>query len=464
MRRWTCWPGTATRWTGSRAQRMSMPSPLSPASRTMATAASQPHAAEPGCPAIALWLAMALIVLLQFGPLIGLVGYRLSENPLWPLSAVLRDLLVALLVLLAVAAQSRAPVYPGAWPPALRWAVLMVACFALASLLADSGLFLMAMNLRRLALVPLLFLAVSLLPWSRPQIASLFALLVGSSVLVAALGLVERGLGNGLWVEWLRIEDYTAANGLDRFGKQPFEAAGRYFSWDLEGLTGGPLRRVISSYLEPTTLAAGMAAALALLLARAARGQVQPLALALVLACGLLTLSKGFALYLLLLLAWRVLGLPAPQHIAVLSLAAIAAAYAAHAQGLQDGPFAHLAGVVSALSHLIDGHWLGEGLGEVGNVSNDASDLGAESGLGNAIGQIGLPGFLPLLWLGAIARQVLAQARASRDPGGPWLASWVLFWVATYVMSASSQGVGGNALGFLALALYLHPSSHRSPP
>jgi hypothetical protein len=29
----------------------------------------------------------------------------------------------------------------------------------------------------------------------------------------------------------------------------------------------------------------------------------------------------------------------------------------------------------------------------------------------------------------------------------------------TYLFSASSLGVGGNALGFAALALYLHPSS-----
>jgi hypothetical protein len=139
-------------------------------------------------------------------------------------------------------------------------------------------------------------------------------------------------------------------------------------------------------------------------------------------------------------------------------------AWAAHLKGYDDGAFSHLAGVTTALSHLLDGHWLGEGIGEVGNASNDTSDLGAESGLGNAIGQIGLLGFLPLLWLGAIARQTLAQARASHDPGGPWLASWVMFWIATYVLSASSQGVGGNALGFLALALYLHPSSHNRSP
>lgn len=431
-------------------------------------AACLPGSRAQPAPRLAFALVATLLVWLQFGPLIGLVGYRLSEHPLWPLSGAVRDLLVLALLGLAVQTQLSSPLYRGGWPASLRWAALLVAAFGLASLASDSSLMLMALNLRRLALVPLLFLAVSLLRWTPQQIARLLALTVASSAVVALLGLAERGstlwLGDALWTDWLRIEDYTAANGLDRFGRQPFEASGRYHSGDLEALTGGTVRRAIGSYLEPTTLAAGMAAALALGLARRARGHASGWLIAAVTACGLLTVSKAFALYLVMLLSWRCLGIPAPQQVAGLSLAAVGVAWAAHRQGLDSGAFSHLAGVVSALSHLADGHWLGEGLGEVGNASNDTSDLGAESGLGNAIGQIGVLGFLPLLWLGAIARQVLAQARASRDPGGPWLASWVLFWVTTYVLSASSQGVGGNALGFLALALYLHPSSHRSPP
>jgi hypothetical protein len=333
----------------------------------------------------------------------------------------------------------------------------------LVTLSSDSALFTLALNLRRLALVPLLFLAISLLPWSRRQLSQLMAMLVASSVLVALLGVVDRLSSDSLWTEWLRIEAFTAANGLDRYGRIPFDQNGRYHSWDLEALLGGPVRRALSSYLEPTTLAAGMAAALALLLARFARGHRQPWALALVLACGLLTVSKGFVLYLLLLMGWRLLGVPAPQHVLQLSLVAVLVALAVVARGLSDGAFSHLGGVATALAHLAEGHWLGEGVGEVGNYANNTEEVGAESGLGNAIGQIGVVAFVPLLWLHALARQVLAQARRSGDAGGPWLASWVMFWTATYVFSASSQGVGGNALGFLALALYLHPAASREP-
>jgi hypothetical protein len=49
-------------------------------------------------------------------------------------------------------------------------------------------------------------------------------------------------------------------------------------------------------------------------------------------------------------------------------------------------------------------------------------------------------------------------ARTRRDPGGPWLAAWLLFWTLTYLFSASSLAVGGNSLGFALVALYLHPA------
>jgi hypothetical protein len=427
-------------------------------------------AAAPGCaptaqaaPAPALALAVALIVWLQFGPLLGLLGYRLTDDALWALSGAVRDALVAALLVLALWSHWRRPVQLR-WPPSLVWAALLVLGFGLSALASDSGVHLTALNLRRLALVPLLFIALALLPWSRAQIGRLLGWVVATSAVVALLGIAGWLAPERLWTEVLEITRYTAANGFDRFGRQPFEASGRFFSWDLAALTGAPVRRALSSYLEPTTLAAGMSVALALGLARHARGQGSALFLLLVLACGLLTLSKGFVLYLGLLLAWRTLGVPAPRHVLALAALAVAAAVVVASTGLTEGPFSHLAGVLTALQHLVQGHWLGEGIGEVGNYTNDTTDLGAESGLGNAIAQTGWVALLPLAWLRALAHQTLARAAASRDPGGPWLASWALFWAASYVFSASSQGVGGNALGFLALALYLHPSAHGSRP
>jgi len=429
----------------------------------VAMAAVQTPAARPAGNHAAFAVLVLLVLALQFGPAVGLLGYRWTDDSNWALSGVLRDAAVALLVLLALRfalpGQRSGPL-----PASARWALLVVVAAAALALLSGSGLIPLALNLRRIALVPLLYLAVLLTPWTTAQRDRLLALVVSTSLLVALLGLAERLSPDRLWTEVLDIVRFTSANGLDRFGKQDFYDSGRYFSWDLARWTDAPVRRMLSTYLEPTTLAAGMSVLLVMALARQARGFAGPGLCLLATVCGLLTLSKGFVMFLLALLAWRWLGLPSPRQVVAITLAAVAAALALSSLGLVDGPFAHLAGVDNALRYLLRGQLLGEGIGEAGNYTNGDTELGAESGLGNAIAQAGLAAFLPVFWLRAIGRETLQLAAATADPGGPWLAMWTLFWVLSYVFSASSQGVGGNALGFLVLALYLHPLAHRSTP
>lgn len=428
---------------------------------TPSLAAPVARPADPAAPVLAPLLMLALIAALQFGPLVGLLGFLATGDAAWALGGALRDALVSALLGLAVAARLARRGMAAPLPASARWALALVVVMLLLATLADSGLYVTVLNLRRLVLVPLLFVAVLLLPWQAYQVDRLLGVIVASSAVVAALGLAERLAPQALWTETLAIEAYTAANGFDRFGTQPYDSSGRFFSWDLAALTGGPLRRLVSTYLEPTTLAAAMAALLALALARRARGHGAGGLVVLAGLAGLATLSKGFVLFLLALGLWRLLGLPSPRQLGWLAAAGCALAWLAPTLPLDDllPGGAHLDGLTTALQHLAGGAWWGEGLGSAGNYTNDASAVGDESGLGNAIAQVGLAALLPLLWVRSLARDVLATGLARRDPGAPWLAAWLVFWLLSFLFSASSQGVGGNALGFMALALYLHPAS-----
>ncbi len=409
--------------------------------------------------ALAFMLLLFLVMALQFGPLIGLLGFRLTKDAQWALNGVARD--AAILALVALAALSSAKSRRLPLPVSTWWAFGLVAAYSLLSLLSSPGVFVLALNLRRLVLVPLLFVAATVIPWTPRQFERLFGLIAITSVIVAVLGIAERFGPGALWTDLLDIESFTAANGFDRFGRIPFENNGRFFSWDLEQWTGGPWRRAISSYLEPTTLAAGMAAALVIGLARQARGHGSLLLLLPALLCGALTMSKGFWLFLAILAFWRMTGVPSPRHILPITAVGIVAALVLAGRDFVEGPFAHLAGVQTSLGYLLEGNLLGEGIGEAGNYTNADIEVGSESGLGNAIAQTGLAALLPLFWLRAIASDVLSRASHLRDPGGPLIATWALFWIVSYVFSASSQGVGGNALGFLMLAIYINPSIHR---
>jgi hypothetical protein len=406
-------------------------------------------------------VACVLLAALQVGPLVGLLGFRWTEQFEWTLNGVARDLAVAALLSLAVLAawtgSGRARL-----PASARWALAMVMAYTLAGLADPSGLLLTAMNLRRLVLVPLLFVAMLAVPWGAVQVDRLFRIVVVSSAVVAVLGLVERAAPEALWTDWLDIDAYTAASNLDRFGQIPFADSGRYFSTDLETVLGAPLRRMISTYLEPTTLAAAMAVLLTLALARRARGHPSLPLIVLAAVAGCATLSKGFIAYLLMLAVWRVAGVPAPRHVGAMLLAGCGLALLAH-QSRLEGPLEHVAGLASSLRELAGGAWLGHGVGAAGNLSDLGNDTGEESGLGNVMAQVGVLALLSVAWLLALVRDVLAAAAERRDPGGEWVAAWLVFWTLTYMFSASSLGVGGNALGFIAIALYLHPASRPHP-
>ncbi len=425
-------------------------------STTAPTTSSVPQRSSAGAP-LAFSLAVLLVLALQFGPTVGLWGFVATGDYQWTLQGAARDALVSALLLLAlfvVLTRTQAQRLPNS----ARWALAIVAVYSLLALLATSHPVLLALNLRRLVLLPLLFVAVLVIPWSPRQIERLLALVLGTSVLVALLGLAERFAPDVLWTDWLAIEQFTAANPLDRFGRNSFEESGRFFSWDLEPWAGGPVRRMVSTYLEPTTLAAGMSVLLVLALARRPHAQGVSWAALLALFCGVLTVSKGFALFVALLLAWRLVGIPEPRHLVWLALMIGPAALLAVAGSLGPGPQAHLIGLESGLRFLAEGNLLGEGVGELGNYAATDDDTGGESGLGNAIAQVGVAAFLPMLWLRAVALDVLVASKRRRFKGGEWLAMWPLFWLTSYLFSASSLGVGGNALGFLVLALVLHPA------
>jgi len=420
-------------------------------------------------------LMLALIVALQFGPIIGLLGFRLTGSTAFTLVGGARDGLVVALVGLAVASllSSRTP-----WRPlsSVRWALLLVVVVCGFALVSPAPLLLVGLNLRRLALVPLLFFALLTLPWSRQQLERLMATVFGTSVVVVLFGLFERFAPTTLWTSVLNVVAFTGSNALDPWGSMPFEDSGRYFSWDLEPATGVVFRRLISTYLEPTTLAPTLALGMLLAIAARTRDRCRvdhygcppgagrsgwlPFMFGL---AGVLTVSKGFVLFLLILLLWRVVGVPKPWQVLPLTLVGIACALGLAEMGYVEGPFAHVDGLASAARYLIEGNFFGEGLGAAGNYTVSDTDVGAESGLGNGIAQVGLAALLPFFWISAIARDARVVAMERSDPGGEWIAAWLMFWLFTFLLSASSLGVGGNALGFATLALYLHPAWRSRP-
>jgi hypothetical protein len=410
-------------------------------------------------PVFAFGALFALVIALQFSSVIGLLGYRLTGSFAWSFIGVARDALVLILAAL-VLLQSALSHRGKRWSNSVRWAVLVMVGLLGAALASTAEPAVLALNLRRLLLFPLLCLAVASCRLTEGQIDSLFRLIVGTTVLISLLGIIEYLAPNSLWRDYLLVVEYFSSNPLDPFGSLPFEESGRFFTWDLRAVFGGPIRRAVSTYLEPTTFAAALMCGACLLAAsRHAREPGARWKLSVVAICGVLTISKGLALAMAAVALYRYTGLPSPRHLFLITLLGGSVALGLHrADLLEVGPMSHVTGLATSIEYVLDGNLLGTGLGNAGNYAAEGSDMeiGAESGLGNLIAQLGALALIYIVWIQSLANDVLRKARQFRSHTGLFLGALVMAWYVTFLFSASSMGIGGNALSFLAVSLYLH--------
>lgn len=411
-------------------------------------------------PVFAYTALFALVLTLQFSPIVGLIGYRVTGASGWSSIGIARDALVLLLGA-AVLLRSLLTLRLVRWTRSVAWSSITLITLAILAVISTADLIFVALNLRRLLMFPLLFFAVAAAQLSPSQILGLIRLVLNTTAFVAVFGIIEYFAPNSLWRDYFKVVDFFSSNPLDPFGALPFEETGRFFTWDFQSIFGGPVRRAVSTYLEPTTLASALICGICLAAAARRLGQKNAgFKFLLILACGVLTLSKAFGLFLIVMALYVHFRVPSPRWIFALTIIGGGFALWAHSIGLIVGKFEHIAGLATAIHHVTGGNLLGEGIGNAGNYAALGSDMeiGAESGLGNLLAQVGLAALIYLIWIQSLAVDVIRRARERRDRTGVYFAGMVLGWFISFLFSASSLGIGGNSLIFLVLSLYLHKS------
>ncbi len=384
-------------------------------------------------------------------------------------------------------------------------AVALAALVALSFLLSSSDISPKLTYARRLAAPLLLYMGGRLLVPQRDQLLAALRLVVYAGLGVALFGLVERFLlGTGFWrdqVDALGFYGKLAESGLmPSDWIRPFEGVpeGIFSAFPL----GVPVRRLVSTFLEPTTLGAFLAFVLLLVLfvpglVESRRGALWHAA-ALVVAVALAaTVSRGGMEGALIGAAaivsagviWRGrLALPRPRLLlAVVSLvllASLAVSSLSFSQfpnrraQLQDflstgiisgfpgyeppppdpnaidvGVRTHVNGLSSGLEKMWD-EPLGAGLGAAGGWS-EAPEVGGESAVGTVAAQLGMPGLA--LWVAFHALLIVSLATAAlRTADRGWPAAALLTLAAamgglafTAAFSESASGLLGNAVYYL---------------
>ena len=269
---------------------------------------------------------------------------------------------------------------------------------------------------------------------------------------VGAFGLIELCFSQAFWDGTLEITRFTNSIQADPFKVGSIAESGRFYSWDFYPILGYEIRRMVSMYLEPTTLAAFLAAALCLSIAIKSTGAgIRSFSIILL---GALTMSKFFLIsipfaYLLFAFA-RILR---RRHYLIFFMAIVLAAYLFSMASFDHGALAHVRGISSLPSLLSTGKIFGYGLGVAGNYSSyDASiGVGTESGLGNLAAQFGLLSVLYVLFFNSIYVRLLNYYRRSGDVIVLSAIVALFLWTISLILSASSLGFSGNA--FIALLI-----------
>jgi hypothetical protein len=272
--------------------------------------------------------------------------------------------------------------------------------------------------------------------------------------LISAFGVIEYFLPDSFWNSVINIPEYWRRNNLIAFPMNSVTESGRFYTWDYLFLWPEPIRRVVSFYTEPTTLAAFVIFVLCLSLF-----DLPWLACVFIGAFGCLTISKFFFLSLITIGILYRIRFRLPKHLMMFSYTFfVTIAFIGVLLNFTEGTFSHLNGVANLSELFTQKKIFGFGLGGAGNFVDDpsvAGDIGEESGLGNITAQIGVGILGYLLFFNLVFTALRKQWIASSDPR--YLAGIMMWitWILSFFLSASSLGTSGNAFIFMYIGCLL---------
>ncbi len=304
---------------------------------------------------------------------------------------------------------------------------------------------------RRFASLPIIFLAGRFLLGDRHDLRRAIAYLVVVAVVVAAFGLIERlVLGDGFWTNVINVGQFQQYGVQEGFASSRARLVdGLPATW-LSTMDTVTIRRLVATFLEPTTLALFLAFAFGLTAFtmpewRRANAKRWLVALAVIGGALVLTIGKGgytaIAVISIVVLA-RTSRRSALAVAGVVGLFGLVALAVAQVLPVASNVERHLAGLISGVSLSME-QPLGAGLGSTGFWGTQGK-VGTDSTLGAVASQLGwLATALYYGWLGATAWQLLPSRRETEtwDLVRRTIAASIIALLVVSVVSNSASGL-----------------------
>jgi hypothetical protein len=402
-----------------------------------------------------MWLyTLIFLLVVNFGSIISLLLF-LGGSTLAQEALAMKDLTLMLGVMIAgLHILLRRNELPKNFKILLAWTAMIFLVNILSFVLSQADMQDKIVNFRRNTAFVLVLMVFSAIGHGFRSFKTYDYIASGIVLILLTIGVLDYVAPDPFWDSFMQIPEYWRRISVDPFATDTIATNGRFYSWDLLSVVGKQVRRMVSLYLEPTTLAACLSAGFCVAYAHKRRFLAAVIAV-----LGSLTISKFFVMSLILTgivvsqkeklrprLFIGVIGVFVLISVAILALQ------------IESGAFAHLKGVVSLLDIFSEGKIFGFGLGGAGNYTaadSEAGDLGSESGVGNLVAQLGLGALVYLAFFQVIFSQLVLAYQKYQSRVILAAVCCFISWVMSFMLSASSLGLSGNAMFFIFIGCVL---------
>lgn len=402
-----------------------------------------------------MWLyTLIFLLVVNFGSIISLllflVGSTLAQEAL-----AMKDLTLLFGVMIAgLHILLRRNELPKNFKILLGWTLMIFLVNILSFLLSQADMQDKIVNFRRNTAFVLVLMVFSAIGHGFRSFKTYDYIAAGIVLILLMVGVFDYVAPDPFWDSVMQIPEYWRKISVDPFATPTIAENGRFYSWDLLSVVGKAVRRMVSLYLEPTTLAACLSAGFCVAYAHRRR-----LLSAVIAVLGALTISKFFIMSLILtgIVVSQKRRLRPRMFIGVIVLF-VFISIGILALQIESGAFAHLKGVVSLVDIFSEGKIFGFGLGGAGNYTaadSEAGDLGSESGVGNLVAQLGIGALVYLVFFQVIFSQLVLAYQKYQSRTILAAVCCFISWVMSFMLSASSLGLSGNAMFFIFIGCVL---------
>ncbi|MEL4307327.1 hypothetical protein [Joostella sp. CR20] len=336
---------------------------------------------------------------------------------------------------------------------------LLLFFIAVSFFYSEANFYFKIYNIRRILILYLIFFSFhGLYQTNNFRVVKKVVLIITLSICV--FGMIEYFLPDIFWNDWLNLPNYWNNDTQGGIEIKGLKETGRGYTSDLYFLFHEKYRRMLSFFLEPSTLGSYFSYIFAFYYF-SKKFKYKKYFLTLVFICGLMVFSKIFILSIILILAIDILKFNLKLSFILMTPLFIYLGYLMTEGERVHGSFSHIIGVYTGFEVAIN-DILGRGVGMAGNrpmnpTTNIVNGMnGAESGFGNVLAQMGLSGIIISIILYYIMSRAYLIYKQTNNSDYYGLAIMILVYYLNYNLSASSLALTGNFIVFTLAGIYLN--------